>query len=152
MQEGSVMVFGFPSWILGITFLFAWFFILMSLYANKLRTKIKESRVELSTLRQKGVEIRDELLEDEFWGEGYFQRLEDWKKRALTWNDEVYNAVKLISVADAEWYKTLDIVDNPPRITNERIQGSESTAKAYREHDFRLKRLGEMIRDLWGKE
>lgn len=140
------MIFGFPSWILGfasaLAFLFAWMFA----YAHKLRRQIQISRVELSKLRKRGVALRNE-------GKSLFSsnsEFLEWSQNTKDWHKEVYESLKKISEADAEWFETLDVVPQPripllnSFITNTQID-------RYRQLDFQVRRLGEMIRELWGK-
>jgi hypothetical protein len=147
--DGSkAMIFGFPSWILGITvalvFLFAW-----TLELNvKLLRQIKSSRVEISRLRREGVRLRNAgrrtIENTSLW--------QKWEKDVLDWNDRVISAIAQISEADSEWFAVLDIVP-PPRVPpgNAPEEIREAYLKLFNEHDFRVKRLGKMIARLWGK-
>jgi hypothetical protein len=60
-----------------------------------------------------------------------------------------------ISVADAVWWNTLDVVPPPRLLLSHEFKSEHGTAehaKRYNEHDFQVKRLGKMIRDLWGRQ
>ena len=143
---GEDMILGIPSWILGaasaLLFLTIWFFS----YAHKLRTKIQISRVFLARLRTQGVELRNNgrigLVDNEDF--------EHWERDTLEWHKNVYEALKQISVADAEWFGNMDVVPDP-RLDLQNPVNTDTHPKRYREHDFQVKRLGEMIRDLWGQ-
>ena len=140
------MIFGFPSWILSVTAILGFLFVWMFRYAHKLRVQIQKSRVELSILRKRGVELRNKggnklSTNSEF---------ESWCDEITAWQQKVYEAIREISVADAEWFEIMDIVPKP-RLKLEKPVNQEAHPKRYREHDFQLERLGQMIRDLWGK-
>ena len=141
------MIFGFPSWILGLTFDFGWFFVFALKRVIQLNRQIKDARVAISSLREAGVELRNrgstKLKTNADW--------ESWRDETIQWEKDVYEAIKKISVADAEWFKTIDALPLIPRVQLVKPINSDTHPKRYREHDFQLKRLGEMIRDLWGK-
>lgn len=144
--ETEGMIFGFPSWILGflaaVSFLFIWF----ATYAHKLRLKIQVSRVRLSELRKTGVDLRNKGQRRFHYNPDW----ESWRDETIEWQKEVYNSIKEISVADAEWFDTMDVVPDP-RLNLVNPVNGDTHPKRYREHDFQVARLGEMIRDLWGK-
>lgn len=146
LPDRGEMIFGFPAWILGIAFALAFLFWWVFRYAHKLRTKIQVARVNISRLRTRGVELRNEAatdLEDD-------EDLVRWETAILKWHIDVKKAIKEISIADAEWFGTLDVVP-PPRIMLSKFVNNDSHLKLYRQHDYQVYRLGEMIRDLWGK-
>jgi len=151
--EERGMILGFPSWILGLTsilfFLFVWSFN----YAHRLRTKIQKSRVSLSVLRARGVRLRNfgriKITDEEC--------LDRWIFRTNEWHKKVYEEIRHISVADAEWFNVMDFVP-PPRLpfctpfdANTQANLVAKHARRFSQHDFQVFRLGEMIRDLWGK-
>ncbi len=149
-NEGAIL--GIPSWMLGITFgmgyLLLWFFI----YAHKLRTQIEEARVELSLLRKEGVVIRNYAY---YQLQGnYDDDAEPWEDKSLIWQKRVYASLKKISVADAEWFDTLDVVEPPRRnFTMEQDEKmTDGQFHRFAQLDFQLLQLGKMIRDLWGKK
>ena len=69
-----------------------------------------------------------------------------WTERASKWNEDVIGELMKVSEGDAEWFSILDVVD-PPRLTSPQSKGGDGDRFAM--HDFRLKRLGDMIRELW---
>lgn len=80
---------------------------------------------------------------------------EKWEREVIEWTNEVQGELKKISESDAVWLSVLDVVP-PPRVPPPTWPVGRSApygpfAKAYREHDFRVARLGEMIRELWAK-
>ena len=117
-------------------------------YAVKLRKQIRGTRVGLSVLRQEGVVIRNDgrraFRDKSSWTE--------WEKRAKDWNLRVIEKIKEVNEADAIWYETLDVVPLP-RLnfakTSAREFWEDEQERLYGWHDFRLKRLGEMIQSLW---
>lgn len=129
------------------------FFLWVWDYAVKLRGQIRGTRVELSRLRAEGVELRNAAIaifstQTEF---------DEWKKKALEWNKRVIEEIRKINEADAEWFSILDVV-SPPRIAMANQSPPQTVAsmgwqgaqiKLYKEHDCRLARLGDMIRNLW---
>ena len=139
--------------LFGIVVLLAILFWVMLEYAVKLRKQIRGTRVGLSELREKGVELRNEgrevMATQAAW--------DDWRKRAEKWNADVIQKIGEISQADAIWFSILDVVPNP-RIpigknnlqeTIERRPWIKEHERLYHMHDFRVARLGEMIRELW---
>src|SRR5438094_7573324 len=94
----------------------------------------------LARLRTEGVVLRNEvpvyLLPEEFV---------PWTEKLLKWMNEVIDAIKLISPADAEMFATLDAV--PPArvpIPNIRLGSKDDRAafaQHFRQHDFRLAKL-----------
>lgn len=148
--EGTSMIFGFPSWILGITFAFGWFLSFMWRRVVHLNRQIRDSRVRIAELRDEGVKIRNKGwsgLTNESWRE--------WEQEALNWNAEIISEMRKISEADATWFSVLDVVPPPrlfPAVLMQDGKIQEDFLKLYCEHDFRLARLGDMIRDLWGSK
>ena len=135
-------IFGFPSWILGVTVaLFLLFYWLLE-YAVKLRRQIKGARAELASLRSLGVEIRNhglQLRDEAAW--------KDWAIAAENWNKEVYKSLQKISEADAELFRVLDVLPSEPRVPY--IPLNEDHKKLLSEHDCRLDRLGTMVYSRW---
>src|SRR5262249_44826105 len=56
----ETMIFGFPSWILGITVALAFLFVWMLESTVNLRRQIREARLEIAVLRRNGVELRNQ--------------------------------------------------------------------------------------------
>ena len=117
-------------------------------YTVTLRKQISGTRVGLSELRQEGVKIRNDGItpfpDKSTW--------EDWRVLALDWNKRVINKIKEINEADGVWFETLDVVPSPRinlYLKEEPELWQDDRIKLYGEHDCRLKRLGEMIRNLW---
>ena len=141
-SEEPGMVFGFPSWGLGVTvifFFYTWWFLDHLVERNK---RISGARVHLSTLRHAGVDIRND-------GRFGIQTAADWnhwKSRAEEWEIKVIENIEIIDKGCAEWFRILDVVPQP-RLHLTRF--SEDHQKLYNEHDFRVKRLGELIQELW---
>jgi hypothetical protein len=139
------------SWEIALavtTVLFILFFWVMLEYALKLTRQIADARVRIAELRHEGVRIRNDALggitDGSLWT--------DWEARALAWNQEVISEMEKISKSDAVWFSVLDIVPSPRIWPSAFPEGWEPQfLKLFREHDFRVRRLGEMIRDLWGR-
>jgi hypothetical protein len=131
----------------GVVVILAFFFWVTLEYALLLTRKISDGRVRIAELRNKGVEIRNRgrrtVHDRPSW--------EAWKTEVLSWNDDVIRELREISVADALWFSVLDVVPTP-RLHPEQVPGGEDKTaflKLFGEHDARLARLGEMIRQLW---
>ena len=139
---------GVPSWAVGIfaaTFLVFWWVLE---YAVKLRKQIKGTRTELSRLREEGVGIRNAGMSMFSTRNGY----DAWKAKTLDWNSRVIEEIRKINEADAEWFKVLDVVKAPRLQIDIRPPAPDwmnDHKFFYKNHDFRLKRLGEMIQNLW---
>jgi hypothetical protein len=118
-------------------------------YALKLSRQIADARHEIAALRSEGVALRNKGL-DQVWDKA---TLDEWEAEVLVWNLKVLSELEKISRSDAVWFSTLDVVP-PARLTPSRMPKNPHTPaflKLFREHDFRVLRLGEMIRDLWGR-
>lgn len=141
---------GFPSLVVGVIvaiLLVAYWLLERVVY---LENRIYRARGELARLRRKGVELRNEgrhsITTKAKW--------EEWQPRAAKWNKDVILSLKDISEADAEWFAVLDVVPSPrlpPENAPRESPEQEAFLKLYKEHDFRVKRLGEMVYSLWGK-
>ena len=116
-------------------------------YSVTLGRRISGARVELSRLRAKGVDIRNDgrfaFPDESSWL--------DWKQKAEDWNTEVIAAIGKVNEADAQWFSILDIVPEPrlPMKVEDPSKLYDGHMKLYREHDCRVARLGEMVRELW---
>lgn len=142
---GMTQLIGVPSWAVGIVVALCFVCYWLLDYAHKLRVGIELSRVELSRLRRKGVSLRNTGRSKITNNDEWFA----WETETIEWQKEVYESLKKISMADAEWFDTMDVVP-PPRLNLEnRI--SDAHQDRFWQHDYQVKRLGEMIRDLWGK-
>jgi len=117
-------------------------------YCVKLTKQIREGRVQLSSLRKRGVELRN-------YGQGQVTSdasYDRWAADTLQWEKDVVAAIAKISAADAEWFEIMDVVPRPrlplniSGVTNQQVH-----VERYNQLDYQLKRLGEMIRDLWGR-
>ena len=106
--------------------------------------KRKLTRLYLARLRTRGVVLRNEINQVLPFQPGGIlgNPVESWFGKLDTWRELVINGIELLDSADAEWFRTLDAVPSPrvscpsddPKIT-----------KAFREHDYRLKRLEDLI-------
>jgi hypothetical protein len=148
--------------VLGVIALIITNFILMHglwNYAMRLRSQIKGARLNLAELRELGVGLRNDGHRN---GVPIHIRVIDetsyldWKARIEKWNNDVIDEIKRISEADAIWFGVLDVM--PPLRTVAEVSPFEK-GFPYRDehlhflrlHDARVARLGEMIRELWGK-
>lgn len=96
----------------------------------------------MAKLRTAGVEIRNHgciLNDDTTW--------RAWANAAEEWSRKVYESLKSISEADAEFFRVLDVVPSEPRVIY--VPFNEEHMKVFREHDCRLDRLGRMVYNLW---
>lgn len=139
---------GIPSWAVAIFVALAMIAYWLLEYLVYLRRRMRGARYELAQLRSQGVAIRNE-------GRSIIdrQKFEDWNKRSLDWNEQVIANIKKINEADAEWFSILDVVPDA-RLPIEHtsavdLKMSADHHKSYREHDLRLKRLGEMLYEIW---
>lgn len=142
-QRGMTALVGMPSWAVGIVVFLAivgWWLLERLV---KLERQMKGARLELAKLRVDGVALRNEGRRMT----GYEETWKNWSTRALKWNDDVIASMKKLNEADAEWFSVLDVV--PPARLALTKAGSLDHEKLYQEHDFRLRRLGEMIYGVW---
>jgi hypothetical protein len=105
----------------------------------------KAAKVRLSQLRSEGVVIRNAgaaLI--------FASHLEEWAKRIADWMKETIDAVKVIDEADGEWFAVLGEVPKARvPIPNLQLGGQadrEMFVKLFREHDFRLARLDQLLK------
>lgn len=139
---------GLPlPWAAAIAVIFVIVVLALLEHAVKLQRRISGARVELSHLRAKGVGIRND---GRFGFRDEISWL-DWKQEAEDWNTEVIAAIGKVNEADAQWFSILDIVPEPrlPMKVKTLNKLYEGHMKLYREHDCRVARLGEMVRELW---
>lgn len=140
-KAGMNALVGFPPWAVAtivMLLMIAWWLLE---YAEKLQTQISGTRAHLSALLSKGVEIRND-------GRGKFPDQDSWiawEESAVNWNSEVIEAIRKVNEADAQWFAVLDVVPSP-RLKFDPTHIAHT--KLYREHDFRLKRLGDMVQNL----
>ena len=130
--------------------LFALFFWIVLEYALKLTRQISDARLSLAELRAAGVRLRNDTYEtvtDK-------RTFEKWEKKVTVWTKKVHRELEKISKSDAVWFSVLDVVP-PPRIHPPTWATGHADyppfEKLYGEHDCRLARLGDMIRELWVK-
>jgi hypothetical protein len=141
-------VLGLPSWALGVIIALLLISYWLLEHVTELRLRMKGARLELAKLRATGVALRNEGM----WIADR-EVLRRWERRVEKWNKDVIKNIAKINEADAEWFSILDVVP-PGRLSIERtlnndLQRSAHHNKLYREHDFRLRRLGQMIYRLW---
>jgi hypothetical protein len=98
--------------------------------------KRKRGRVKLAELRDAGVSIRNECITI------LPSRLAAWMSRAEQWNIDATKAIAEIDRADSMWFATLDALP-PGRVRMTALSAEQ--AKLYREHDFRLVKLEELM-------
>jgi hypothetical protein len=138
---------GLPSWVVALlVFLCLVIYWLLERLVY-LEHRINIARADLARLRTKGVEIRNRGIREI----DTEQKWDAWRNEASNWNNDVIEALRKNNEADAEWFSVLDIVPNP-RIAIEALppqQAATDFVKLYREHDLRVKRLGEMVYELW---
>jgi hypothetical protein len=117
-------------------------------FCLKLTKQIREARVDIAKLRRSGVELRN-FGQNTFADEATFEK---WWADTLQWEKDVVAAIAKISVADAEWFA---IMDSYPNTSREPLLDPFEPRKGHHDrlaqHDFQLMRLGQMIRDLWGR-
>jgi hypothetical protein len=138
---GMSPLIGVPSWVLGaaVALGFVVYWLLERLV--KFERQLKGAKFNLARLRAQGVALRNEGRNELSAG-----AWEIWKGRASKWNDDAIVELRKISEGDAEWFSILDVVP-PPRLASPQSIGGDGDDFAM--HDFRLKRLGDMIRELW---
>lgn len=151
-QSGMITLVGVPSWMIGICVAISLVLWWMIKFAVKLRQQISGSRTALSRLRAAGVAIRND-------GRDIFTKRADfniWNTRVDQWEKEVVQAIREVNEADAEWFAILDVVPKPRvKIRNLSTNSTDHPnwqgdhTRAYNQHDARLDRLGDMIRNLW---
>jgi hypothetical protein len=134
--------------VMSVVFIFL--FWIMLEHALMLTRQISDARVRLAELRVEGVEIRNAGLE----GVTDKAELESWGRRIGAWTDDVQSELGKISKSDAVWFSVLDIVPSPRISPSRWPKGNPEHGeflKLFAQHDFRVMRLGEMIRELWSK-
>lgn len=103
-------------------------------------------RLRLTQLRSEGVVIRNN-------GRRMNIDFPTWEREALNWFEKAKRTIAAESSADAEWFRVLDTVP-PPRL--EIIKPAREYAgahlKLYREHDYRLTKLDELIASVRNRE
>ena len=127
-------------------FLLFW---LMLEHCLKLTRQMREARVEIANLRKIGVGLRNfgqRKITDQ-------TTYDKWCADTLQWEKDVVAAIAKISAADAEWFATMDSYPAVPRepLLNPFYNLVTPHEARYAQHDFQLARLGQMIRDLWGR-
>ena len=94
------------------------------------------ARDVLSALRADGVELRNQGLR-------LGVDIAAWDRASTAWSDKVAATIREIDPADAEWFRTLDAV---PAARVQPLELDARHLKSFREHDFRLVRLEELIK------
>lgn len=98
----------------------------------------------LTRLRADGVKLRNEPPEYLFP-----EDFDAWAATIAGWMNEVIEALKPISLTDAEWFATLDTVPAARvPIPNIRLGTKEDRARfesVFRQHDYRLARLDRLL-------
>jgi hypothetical protein len=142
-RRGMTALVGMPSWGVGVIVFLAivsWWLLERLVTFER---QIRGSRLDLAKLRVIGVAMRNEGLQLTGFEEGWTE----WSARVEKWNTDVIANMRKLNEADAEWFSVLDVVP-APRLAPSRA-GSPAHEKLFREHDFRLRRLGEMIYGVW---
>ncbi len=148
VELGITGLWGMPAWFVGGWLATAVIALLFLHHAVKLHRQIRGTRTELSKLRAEGVKLRNS-------GVPAFQDYREWEKWSDSvndWRERVIAEIRNINEADAEWFSVLDVIP-PPRlacsVSSPPQQWEKDRLDAYQFHDYRVKLLGEMIRDLW---
>jgi hypothetical protein len=94
-----------------------------------------KARLKLIELRESGVALRNK-------GASLKGHLKPWLAEIADWNDKAVSAIRLIDEGDAKWFQTLDAV--PDARVGVSATGEEHL-KAFRELDFCLVRLNDLI-------
>jgi hypothetical protein len=94
------------------------------------------ARDMLADLRTTGIALRNQ-------GMHLGVDIATWDRASLEWADKVTATIKQIDGPDAEWFKTLDAV---PAARVRPLQLDAAHHKSFREHDYRLVRLEELIK------
>lgn len=94
------------------------------------------ARDVLSVLRSEGVELRNQGLR-------LGVDIAAWDRASTAWADKVVATIKEIDGPDAEWFRTLDAV---PAARVQPLELDAKHLKSFREHDYRLVRLEELIK------
>jgi hypothetical protein len=134
--------------IVGTAAFFLLFWVTLE-FCLKLIIQIREARVEIAKLRKAGVELRN-FGQRKITDQSTYDK---WCADTLQWEKDVVAAIAKISAADAEWFATMDSYPAVPRepLVNPFYNLVTPHEARYAQHDFQLARLGEMIRDLWGR-
>jgi hypothetical protein len=101
------------------------------------RLRIAELITEGAGMRNEATDAYNPFSRDE---------LEGWSGRITAWHNVVLDALKTVSAADAEWYRTLNEVPKPAipmAIPPEGVL--EDHMQLYAMHNFRLKKLEQLV-------
>jgi hypothetical protein len=98
--------------------------------------KRQRARIKLAELRDTGVAIRNECITM------LPSRLPAWMARAEQWDTDATKAIAQIDHADSMWFATLDALP-PARVPMSPLSAQQQ--KLYREHDFRLVKLEQLM-------
>jgi hypothetical protein len=101
--------------------------------------------LRLAQLRSQGIALRNESAQLMFTS-----HLDAWSSKIIDWMNEVTEAIKPVSEADSIWFGTLGEVPEPRvPIPNLRLGGDADRTmfiSTFRQHDFRLKRLDDLLK------
>jgi hypothetical protein len=121
----------------------------------KHRKQIKDARLKLSKLRKKGIVLRNDANRK---SADYVKVIDEasvsvWLQLADKWNQDVIREISKINEADAELFKTLDVILPPifPLANQPQIQDELATTfeQNYNIHSYRIVRLTDMVHTLW---
>src|SRR5688500_13127348 len=111
----------------------------------KRNPNLKAATLRLTQLRGEGVVIRNDGAQLMFTS-----HLDAWAKRILDWMKETIETIKVIDEADSEWFTILgEVPAARVPIPNVQLGGytdREMFVKLFREHDFRLARLDQLLK------
>ena len=117
----------------------------VALDASALREAV---RLRIAELVTEGAGMRNEATDayHPFSPDGWV----GWEMRLQAWHNVVLSELKKVSPADAEWYRTLNVVP-PPEIPiglsayDETGGRYDEICQAYAMHNFRLKKLEQLV-------
>jgi hypothetical protein len=89
------------------------------------------------------------MTDENNWAEDH--EWQEWESRVSAWTERAIVAVRLLSEADAEWFRTLDTVPKP-RISPSIAPWDETdNAHKFAMLDYRLLRLDQLIQYFRGQ-
>jgi len=101
-------------------------------------------RLRVAELITEGAGLRNEATGD--YNPFSAEEMIGWCGRATAWHNVVLDTLKKVSAADAEWYRTLDVVPAPTIPLAEPPCGTdEDGRRLYAMHNFRLKKLEQLV-------
>ena len=108
---------------------------------SRLQTRLRSAqddgrrRLALSELRTRGVALRNN-------GMDRTRDYREWDEERMSWMKNAISAISAIDSADAEWFRTMNVVPSP-RLPA--ISPDTSHQKAYQEHEYLLVKLESLI-------